>query len=70
MGCSGEGESKDLVACKEVRIYWMSEWCSGSCGRHHADEEKCQPVLDQADRRHFGTKIMEFLQPEATRSMI
>lgn len=24
------------------------------------DEEKCQTVLDQADQRHFGTKITEF----------
>lgn len=65
-GCSG-GKQKDLVACKEVRIYWMLERCGG---RDHADEEKCQTVLDQADRRHFGTKITEFLRPESTHKMI
>ena len=36
----------------------MLERCGG--GKDHADEEKCQTVLDQADQRHFGTKITEF----------
>lgn len=54
----GGRKQKVLVACKEVRIYWMLERCGG--GRDHADEEKCQTVLDQADQRHFGTKITEF----------
>lgn len=52
------GKQKYLVACEEVRIYWMLERCGG--GRDHADEEKCQTVLDQADRKHFGTKIIIF----------
>lgn len=30
------------------------------CGGDHADEEKCQPVLDQAGQRHVGTKIAAF----------
>lgn len=32
-------------------------------GRDHADEEKCQTVLDQADRRHLGAQISH---PEST----
>lgn len=55
---SVQGKQKGLVACKKVRIYWMLERCGG--GRDHADEEKCQTVLDQADQRHFGTKIIGF----------
>lgn len=53
-----KGKQKGLVACKQVRIYWMLEQCGG--GRDHADEEKCQTVLDQAGQRHFGTKIIKF----------
>lgn len=61
-------QKKVLVACKEVRIYWMLERCGG--GRDHADEEKCQTVLDQADQRHFGTKITEFPAGVNTLKMI
>lgn len=62
-GRGGQRTKKDLVACKEVRIYWMLERCAGE---DHAHEEKCQTVLDQADQRHFGTRITEHLQLESS----
>ena len=42
------GKQKDLVACREVRFYWMLERCGGGGGggKDHADEEKCQTVLE------------------------
>lgn len=52
-----KGKQKGLVACKQVRIYWMLEQCGG--GRDHADEEKCQTIPDQAGQRHFGTEIIK-----------
>lgn len=46
-----EGKQKGIVACKTVRSYWMLERCGG--GKDHADEEKCQTVLDRAGPKAF-----------------
>lgn len=58
------GNRKKRSCC--LRERWgstgMLERCGG--GRDHADEEKCQTVLDQAGQRHFGTRDHQNFQPE------